>query len=286
MSLIICPDCGHEVSTTAAACPNCGHPFSTPVIERNVVIADAPASDGGFPTWAFIPLGILGIVLLFILFTVLSRDDDETANRTVNVNVAARRETIEPRETIRTQTQTVPPATDSQTITVPSTSSSNATAAPPSSATSVTTVPAEAPDTGTAVIDAKIATETGSPQVVKNEKFYLLDESLESILNDTDLEPLNGQTLINSFGLSVLYPDRYREFNREALRAINDHIKYDTLTDAGGKGQMKGVKPGSYYVFGVTKTDRGFAVWSSPVAINAGQNVLNLSPQRLTEMQE
>lgn len=25
MSLIYCPDCSHEVSTTAKSCPNCGH---------------------------------------------------------------------------------------------------------------------------------------------------------------------------------------------------------------------------------------------------------------------
>lgn len=29
MSLTTCPDCGHEVSTTAAACPNCGYTMNT-----------------------------------------------------------------------------------------------------------------------------------------------------------------------------------------------------------------------------------------------------------------
>lgn len=29
MPLTECPDCGHQVSTSAAACPQCGHPFET-----------------------------------------------------------------------------------------------------------------------------------------------------------------------------------------------------------------------------------------------------------------
>jgi hypothetical protein len=91
---------------------------------------------------------------------------------------------------------------------------------------------------------------------------------------------------MNSFGLSVLYPDRYREFNRDALTAINRHIKYSTLTDGSGKALVKGIDPDQYYLFGVTRTGKGFAVWSSPVTIIGGENVLNLSPQRLTEIQE
>ena len=38
MSLVHCPECGHEVSANAVACPNCGRPITTsaPVIERKV----------------------------------------------------------------------------------------------------------------------------------------------------------------------------------------------------------------------------------------------------------
>jgi hypothetical protein len=120
---------------------------------------------------------------------------------------------------------------------------------------------------------------------VKNEKFYLLDKDLESILSEANLEPIEGQTLLNSFGLSVLYPERFGAFNRDALRAIKDHIKYAGTTDANGKAELGGIEPDSYYLFGITRSGRGFAIWSSPVSINAGQNALNLTPQRLTEME-
>ncbi|HEX8288776.1 MAG TPA: hypothetical protein VF556_12305 [Pyrinomonadaceae bacterium] len=290
MSLTVCPDCGHEVSIAATACPNCGHPFAKPIIERKVVVADTPR-EKGIPTWVFAVLGILGVLVLFILFVATRNNDDETANRSLNVNVAAARDSSSnTRDTARstTDSQTVtsiPPSTDSQTVTVPSTSAPSSVSLPqsPSSSTTVTTVPA---DKGTVVIDAKIATKTGTPQAVRNEKFYLLDKDLETILSDADVEPINGQTLTNSLGLAIMYPSRYGDFQKEALNAINKHIKYRTVTDPSGKGQMKNIEPDSYYLFGITKSGSGFAVWSAPVTIQNGENVLNLSPQRLTEIRE
>ncbi len=275
MSLVNCPECGHEVSTTAAGCPNCGRPFPMPVTQQETVITRDRES---FPKWVFIPIGVLAVVLLIVFFAMLNRNNDDTANG-VNVNISAKRAATDNRPASRTETQvvTVPPATDTQTVTVP----------PSQTTTTTTTVPnVPVDDKGTVVLDAKIATRTGSPQAVRNEKFYLLDKDLEIILSEADLEPINGQSLMNSFGLSVLYPERYGEFHRDALTAINRHVKYSALTDGSGKAQMKGIDPDGYYLFGVTRTGKGFAVWSSPVTINGGQNVLNLSPQRLTEIQE
>ena len=105
------------------------------------------------------------------------------------------------------------------------------------------------------------------------------------ILADARLEPIEGQTLTNSFGLSVVYPDRFADFHRDALRAIKDHIKYAGTTDADGKAKLGDIEPNSYYLFGVTKSGRGFAIWSSPVSIIAGENALNLSPQTITDVQ-
>ena len=280
MSLIHCPECGHETSTSAVACANCGRPIhavAAPIIERNVVVAEVPQEDGGFPPWAFIPLGILGAALLLILFYAMSRNDD-TANSNVSVKVETNRSTVDSRGPALSDSST---ATESQTITVPSTETQTLNV--PGSQTSVSNPPASA-TTGTVTIDAKIASPTGAPQAVRNEKFYLLDKDLESILNDADLEVIEGQSLANSFGLSVMYPERFGDFNRQALRAINRHIKYTGQTDSSGKAQLGGIAPDSYYLFGITKAGKGFALWSSPVTINTGQNVLNLSPQRVTEM--
>jgi hypothetical protein len=276
MSLIYCPECGHDVSTNAIACPNCGRPLAIEPPAPKVVVANPPVRERGFPTWAFIPLGILGVLVLFIVFFAISRNN-ENANDRVNVNVAAKRPssaTTDSREVPRTDTQTVtiPPSStsvDSQTVTVPPSSQTSIPAPPPAMK-------------GSAVINAKITTRSGSTQPVRSVKFYLLDDDLEDILSDARLDPVDGETLSNSLGLSMMYPDRYGDFYRKAIGAIKNHIKYATTTDAGGKGEIKNIEPDSYYLFGVTKTSEGFAVWSSPVSITDGQNMLNLSPQALT----
>jgi hypothetical protein len=39
-----------------------------------------------------------------------------------------------------------------------------------------------------------------------------------------------------------------------------------------------------YYLFAVTNSGGGFALWNSPVTIQPGSNVLNLTPQPLTDV--
>lgn len=283
MSLIYCPECGHEISNSAVACPSCGRPVNArPVVEKRVVIADVPRErEDGFPKWAFIPLGLIGAVLLLVFFVVMSRNsEDDNSNLSVNVSTrrAANGSYVPSTET---QTLNVPPSSSGQSVTLPS-DTATSTVNVPGSSTSVSGAPPT--DKGTVTIDAKISTRTGAPRPVRNERFYLLDKDLESILSEEDIDPIEGQSLANSLGLSVLFPGRYSDFNRKAMSAINPHIKYRGQTDAAGKAQLGNVNPDSYYLFGITKTAEGFAVWSSPVTVIAGQNNLNLSPQPITEI--
>lgn len=293
MSLVNCPECGHEVSNEAVACPNCGRPLAapTPVIRRKVVVAENPTDDG-FPKWIIAPIIILALVVVFLLIAI-TRSNDETANtRAINVNLDTQRRSTDSRETSRTDSApnqvevpssstTVNPPVSTTVPSAPSYPSSSTTV--PSTSTSVTTVPS---DRGVVMIDAKIATNNGSTQSVRNEKFYLLDKDIEEILSDADLEPIEGNTLSNSLGLAIMYPNRYGDFRRDALNSIQKHIKYSATTDASGKASLKDVKPDSYYLFGITKSGKGFAIWSSPVSIIGGENKLNLQPARLNEMSE
>lgn len=295
MALITCPECAHEVSAVAAACPNCGHPFAPPVIHRKVVVAEAPERDD-FPKWIFIPLGLLGAVLLFALIAFMRNNEDDGRNINVSVNTqrpaggGLESERVTTTSSIPSQSSTVvvPP---SQTTSVPpmSTTTTTTTTAPPATQQTIpgapaTTITAPAPDKGTVTLDAKIQTNSGSVQPVKAERFYLLNKDLESILSEAGIEDETGQGVVNAYGLSVVYPSRYAETNKKAASAIAKHIVYRAQTDASGKASMKDVKPDGYYLYGITKTGTGFAVWSSPVNINAGQNELNLSPARLTEI--
>lgn len=279
MEMNYCPECGHEISQVAVACPGCGRPLSapTPVIEP-IVVARAPRRSEGFPPWALIPLGLIGAGVLFLLFYTLGRND-ETANSNLAVNVSTKRAATRDTDSGRTsETYTTAPPTDTTVTTAPPAGSQ--TVSVPGSQTAVNLPPTK----GRVMIDAKVATRSGTAQAVRNERFYLLDKDLEVILSDADLDPIEGNSLANSFGLSVLYPSQYASFYRDAMNAIKPHIKYAGTTDGSGKAQLGNVDPESYYLFGITKTGGGFALWSSPVSIQAGDNVLNLSPQQITEI--
>lgn len=280
MSLILCPDCGQEVSTSAVACQHCGRPIADATLERNVVIAEVPPVREEFPKWIFIPIAAFGMILLFTLFYFM-RDADETANTNVNVSLANRRPT-ETRDTTSVRTEP-------NQINVPSSNAPSTVSVPQPQSTTVTTIPSETTtvknDKGTVSFQAKVMTKNGGTQAVKNERFYLLKKDLEEVLEDADFEDETGQGLRNAFALSVLYPERYREINQKSLAAIKKNTVYATSTGAGGEAEIKDVKPDSYYLFAITKTRDGFAIWSSPVTINAGQNLINLNPAQMTEIE-
>ena len=290
MSLIICPECAHEVSSTAAACPNCGHPFARPTVQPRVVVRELPPEKEGFPTWAFIPLGLLGLVLLFVVF-VFMRNGNNDDQKNVNIRIASQSPVNTSRETATTAVR--PESPPNQIVVPPSSTSSGTVSVPPVSTTTstqpttTTVVPSAetvAPDKSTVSLEAKVVGKTGGAQPVQKEVFYLLDKDLDSILNDAKIEDESGQGLVNAFGLSVFYPDRYGDVRKNALAAIGKHSKYRVTTDASGKAQMKDVKPDNYYLFAIHKTANGFAIWKNQVTIQPGQNALVLEPISPTEI--
>src|SRR5436190_3133271 len=181
MSLVYYPECGHEISNAAVACPNCGRPINgTPVVDRKVVVAEHPRRRSGVPTWAIATVGVLGILLLFLLIAFWSRSGEDEGNRWVRVNMNAQGRPASNR-TIEGQppnVETVPP---SET-------------AVPGSQTSVPAQPAK----GTAIIQAKVVTRNNSQLPVRNQRFYLLDKDVETILAEAHVEPIEGQTLTDS----------------------------------------------------------------------------------------
>lgn len=282
MALINCPECGSEVSTAAVACPKCGRPLAPPVLEERTVIREvAPVvvERESFPKWIFIPLGVLGVVLIFLLFALFRQENEDQQN--VNLKITAKN-TSGSNLNSSTRVESSP-----NQITIPPVSTVPQNTLPTNGTTS-TDIPVETtkPDRGNLSIDAKVTDRSGNPRAVRAEKFYLLDKDLESILSDADIEPISGQTLRDSFARSIVYPDKYPDIRRKALAEINKHIKYEVITDAGGKAEIKDVKPENYYLFAITKTANSYSIWSSQMDINAGQNILNLSPQPMTEVQD
>jgi hypothetical protein len=226
----------------------------------------------------------MGILLFFLLFVLWSRSSPEDANSNLRVNLNAQRQSTSTRDAVASSepssVTTVPGAPGSGTVTVPSTSM-------PSTETSVggsqVSLPAQ-PTKGTAVIQAKVITKNNSQQPVRGQRFYLLDKDVETILSDARVEPIEGNTLTASLGLAAAMPDRYGDFQRRAMAALKSHIKYAGTTDSNGKAQLGGIDPDSYYLFGVVRSGNGFAMWSSPISIVPGENVLDLTPQSITEI--
>jgi hypothetical protein len=278
MSLSNCPECGHDISTSAVACPNCGKPLeiNTVLPPRPVIVNELPREEG-IPPWAFVAMGVAAIGILLLAFVMFNRNNDD-ANSNLRVNV----ERNASRPASRDTTTTSVPSTSGGTVTTGSdpTSVPESRTSVPGSQTDVSAPPTK----GNVSIAAKTVSQNGTPVAVRNEKFYLLDKSLEEILDDAGLEPIEGNSLTNSLGLAVMFPDRYGDFRQKAMAAINSKIEYSGTTDGTGTAKLSGVEPGSYYLFGVTKTGKGFAMWSSPVSVNVGDNVMDLAPARVTEI--
>jgi len=258
------------------------------VVQPRVVVQEFVEEDSGFPKWAFIPLGLLGVVLLFVLFAFLRNGDDE-AQRNINISLAGQPpvSNITRGTTVRTDSPpnqvVIPPSSQSGQIVVPP---STSTSLPSTTTTIPSTETALPPDKGTVSLEAKIlGRNSTTPQPVRGTRFYLLKKDVESILSEAAIEDETGQgSLVTALGLSLVYPDRYSDFNRKAMSAIGKNTAYNVMTDASGKANLKDVKPDSYYLFAVTNSGNGFVGWNSPVTIQAGQNSLVLPPASPTEI--
>lgn len=290
MSLITCPECANEVSAAAAACPNCGHPFAVrPPVQPRVVVQEFVEEDSGFPKWAFIPLGLLGVVLLFVLFAFLRNGNDDD-QRNINVRIAGQTNGNTTRETI------VPSTAQPNQVVVPSTSQPNQVVIPPSTTTTTTTLPSTTttvpatqtalpPDKGTIVLEAKVlARNSSAPQPVRGTRFYLLKKDAESVLDSANIDNDTGQSLLTALGISMVDSARFGDIKSKAMSAIGKNAAYNFTTDSSGKASLKDVKPDNYYLFAVTRSGNGYIVWNQSVTIQAGQNSLVLSPASPTEV--
>lgn len=280
MSLIFCPECGHEVSANAVACPNCGRPLVAP----EPPVAVVRRREEGMPPWA-IPAILGAVVLVGLMMFLLFRGSNDDSN--VNVALRANANRVANMPVSRTD---VPP-TEPSTVSVPPSSSMPvipSTGMPPTttSVPGTSTGAPSVPDRGTAVIQAKVVDRRGNPQPARSAKFYLLDKDPEQILSEAHVAPIEGNTLTSSLGLASVFPDRFGDFQRAAMRAIVAHSKYSGTTDSSGSAKVAGVAPKEYYLFCIFRVGKGFAMWNSPVTINPGDNMLDLSPQPVTDIND
>jgi len=282
MSLIYCPECGHEVSQNAVACPNCGFPLSArPPVVDEIVRPAAPAAivtparrEGAAP-WVY-AVSVLAGVLLFVLLFLLFRWGTGESN--VNVAVNANRR---PAESNREARNTNIPTTSEPQTAAGTQNSVPSVPLPPLSAGP----PPGTSDRGTVAIRAQIVTPKGATQPARAARFYLLDKDIETVLSEAGVEPIEGNTLSASLGLAAVYPDRYPQFRQAAARALAAHTKYSGTTDTSGSARLANIAPKEYYLFAITRVGNGFALWNAPVSVAPGDNNLDLSPASVTEIE-
>jgi hypothetical protein len=120
-------------------------------------------------------------------------------------------------------------------------------------------------------IKAAIIYSLGGAQPVARENFYLLDKDAIQIWKEAGLVK-DEKMLWLEFSIDRLYADEKK--SSKFGQAINPHIVNTTTTDFEGNAMFENVPEGSYYIYGVTETRGGIAVWSYKISTNENKAVL------------
>jgi len=86
VALVDCPECGHQISTLAAACPHCGYPIQA----EAALLAEARPSRGPSrwtdPGFWIILVGLIVVIVMSVLILRHTEDgapEDTTSTTTV-----------------------------------------------------------------------------------------------------------------------------------------------------------------------------------------------------------
>ena len=131
---------------------------------------------------------------------------------------------------------------------------------------------------GTVSLQAAIVYKQGGPQPVARVKFALLDQSLQSILQQANFSYRRAANLsiIDQYAFAVRYGSDNQPAFEAVTTAIAEHTKATVTTDFNGNAEFDPVPFGTYYVVAVTETRGGFAVWDFKVDVHAGKNQVTL----------
>lgn len=140
-------------------------------------------------------------------------------------------------------------------------------------------------------IEAKIIYNMGGPQPVARTSFYLIDVDPLTIRADDpvvkngrggkdlgDAELLGEATFL--LFANALKEDKVTDDNAKQFLGIIEagkslwgpHMVSETRTDFEGKATFKDMKPGSYWLLGMSETRKGFCLWNLNMQVNRGEN--------------
>ncbi len=120
---------------------------------------------------------------------------------------------------------------------------------------------------------ATVALKPGYPQPVARTTFYLVDDSLATILKSAGVtikgrdgkdklaQTEDDYAIWFGFGANNLRMLPIGDFYGKAMGTLKPHILQTVISDFDGKARFAPIKVGAYYLLGVARTPKGFAVW-------------------------
>lgn len=129
-------------------------------------------------------------------------------------------------------------------------------------------------------LEAGLVFQSGDIKPVARTEFHLLDESLSKILRDAGVQPRSGgdnsdHDIIFSYGLATKYGTE-SNVPSGVQDAIKKHIVQTTTSDFGGKAKFNPVPQGTYYVFAIASSPKGFVIWNVKVELTSAEASITL----------
>ncbi len=134
-------------------------------------------------------------------------------------------------------------------------------------------------------LESAIIYKVGGVQPIARVKFYLLDKSAEEILKSANLKPQSEQldriqkiaekqgknldTLkyVDWLSFALDNPKQYADYFTNLTSELEKHTVKTVTTDLQGKAKIEELEPKNYYIFGMTETRSGNAIWDLPIEI-------------------
>lgn len=146
-------------------------------------------------------------------------------------------------------------------------------------------------------IQVNVSLRPGYPQPVARTTFYLVDDSLARILRSAGVtikgrdgkdklaQTEDDYAIWFGFGANNLRMLPIGDFYEKAMSTLRPHILQTVITDFDGKARFAPVRQGAYFVLGVARTPKGFAVWQLSVPLNTPAVALTLDERNAVVVQ-
>jgi hypothetical protein len=151
---------------------------------------------------------------------------------------------------------------------------------------------------GSLEIEAKIIYNMGGPQPVARQTFYLLDidpfslraddpqftAKMDAAKTEDEKKLLTLQSANFLLLKLAVEKKQMKEGSEKAFLGIleiskpfwEDHLIQSVQTDFNGQAKFNNLKPGRYWLIGMTETRAAFAFWNVSVSVGWGENKLLL----------